>query len=81
MLTCTLLFAETAIERSNKIYIKKFTKRLFDVGAQSGRAPPLPIPNREVKAFRSDDTQVILGKVGCADIKVPFFIWEIAITK
>ena len=31
-------------------------KRLFDVGASFGRVPPLPIPNREVKAPLSHDT-------------------------
>ena len=67
----TPLKAQTQI--SFLIYNQKKSKseRLFDVGASFGRVPPLPIPNREVKASLSHDTCLRAGKVGCADIKVP----------
>ena len=52
--------------------LRHSAKRLFDVGVLSLCVPPLPIPNREVKASQSHDTCLRAGKVGCADIKVPF---------
>jgi len=39
---------------SNQIHQK--VKRLFDVGVSFLCAPPLPIPNREVKLLNLDDT-------------------------
>ena len=34
------------------------------LGGNSGRAPPLPIPNREVKPARADGTARSCGRVG-----------------
>ena len=48
-------------------------KEFLFAGVQPERVPPLPIPNREVKAFRPDDTWACPGKVGYAGIQKLLF--------
>lgn len=45
---------------------------LFDLGDYCTGAPPLPIPNREVKPLRADGTAVTGGRVGRRQIFIVF---------
>ena len=44
-----------------------------NLGGNSGRVPPLPIPNREVKPARADGTALCCGRVGRRLLKASWY--------
>ena len=47
---------------------KRTTWNRKNLGGYSGGAPPLPIPNREVKPLMADGTGIPTGRVGSCHI-------------